>query len=211
MIGGGGSGGITPAFIDAPFDALQRRARADRTYLAWDFANQNPSVNGASDVCLVFINEQASEGWDRPNLADPWSDELVINVAAQCNNTQVIVHSAGIRLVDRWIHNENITAVIFAHLPGQETGQSLVDILYGDVSLQEGCLTLLPGQNQTTVVFCILSFRTTQATRGIHRTTSLKAFISTTSPSSRATLPLVSSLGSDLLIPSFTTPTLTSK
>lgn len=134
MITGGGSGAVTPAFIDAPFDALQRQARADRTMLAWDFTSQNPTVNKASDACLVFVNEIAAEGWDRPNLADPWSDVLIENVAKQCNNTQVIVHNAGIRVVDRWIDNPNITAVVFAHLPGQETGQALVDVMYGKQS-----------------------------------------------------------------------------
>lgn len=40
----------------------------------------------------------------------------------------------GIRTVDAWIENPNITAVLFAGLPGQESGNSLVDILYGDVA-----------------------------------------------------------------------------
>lgn len=51
-----------------------------------------------------------------------------------CSNTVVVVHSTGIRIVDSWIEHENVTAVIFAGLPGQESGHSLVDILYGDVS-----------------------------------------------------------------------------
>jgi beta-glucosidase len=42
-----------------------------------------------------------------------------------------VIHNAGIRVVDRFINHSNITAVIFAHLPGQETGQAIVDILYG--------------------------------------------------------------------------------
>lgn len=63
--------------------------------------------------------------------ADPASDDLILNVASQCNNTQVIIHNAGVRTVDRFIANPNITAVIFGHLPGQETGQAIVDILYG--------------------------------------------------------------------------------
>ena len=45
-----------------------------------------------------------------------------------------MIHSAGIRVVDAWIDHPNITAVIFALLPGQESGNSLVDVLYGDVS-----------------------------------------------------------------------------
>jgi hypothetical protein len=46
----------------------------------------------------------------------------------------VVVHAAGIRLVDPWIENSNITAVIMAHLPGQDSGRALVEILYGKQS-----------------------------------------------------------------------------
>ncbi|PYH72799.1 beta-glucosidase [Aspergillus vadensis CBS 113365] len=134
MISGGGSGSSTPSYIDAPFDAFQRQAYEDNTFLAWDFASQSPIVNPASEACLVFINEAAAEGWDRPYVADPYSDTLVENVASQCNNTMVIIHNAGIRLVDRWIDNPNITAVIYGHLPGQDSGRALVEIMYGKQS-----------------------------------------------------------------------------
>lgn len=46
----------------------------------------------------------------------------------------MVIHSAGIRVVDAWIDHPNITAVLFAGLPGQESGHSLVDVLYGDVN-----------------------------------------------------------------------------
>jgi len=42
-----------------------------------------------------------------------------------------VIHNAGIRLVDQWIAHPNVTAVIFAHLPGQDSGRSLVSLLYG--------------------------------------------------------------------------------
>lgn len=42
--------------------------------------------------------------------------------------------ASGVRTVDTWIENPNITAVLFAGLPGQESGNSIVDILYGDVA-----------------------------------------------------------------------------
>ncbi|PYH99804.1 beta-glucosidase [Aspergillus ellipticus CBS 707.79] len=134
MISGGGSGSSTPSYIDAPFDAFQRQAYEDSTFLAWDFASQAPTVNPASEACIVFINEAAAEGWDRPYVADPYSDTLVENVAGQCNNTMVVIHNAGVRLVDRWIDHPNITAVIFAHLPGQDSGRALVEVMYGKQS-----------------------------------------------------------------------------
>lgn len=96
--------------------------------------NSTSSVAGAADACLVFINAEASEGVDRTNLHDDFSDALVTNIANQCSNTIVTIHNAGIRLVDAWIDHPNVTAVIFAHLPGQDSGEALVNILYGDVS-----------------------------------------------------------------------------
>jgi beta-glucosidase len=128
---GGGSGSITPVSSISPEDAFRQQASIDGTILYTDFTSQNPTVKDPSNPCLVFINSQSSEGWDRSTLADVYSDTLVTNVASQCNNTMVFIHSAGVRLVDRWIDHPNITAVIFAHLPGQYSGNSLTEIVYG--------------------------------------------------------------------------------
>lgn len=130
----GGSGQNSPAYIDAPINALQRRAQDDGSSLLWNFHSQNPQVNPTTDACLVFINSYATESLDRPGLTDEYSNTLVTNVASKCNNTVVVIHNAGIRLVDPWIENENVTAVVFAHLPGQDTGRAIVDLLYGDAN-----------------------------------------------------------------------------
>lgn len=87
-----------------------------------------------SDACLVFINAMATEGWDRDGLHDDFSDGLVLNVASKCANTIAVIHAAGIRLVDQWIEHPNVTAAIIAHLPGQDIGEALVGLLYGEVS-----------------------------------------------------------------------------
>jgi beta-glucosidase len=65
---GGGSGANAPAYISAPFDALQEQAYKDGTALYWDFTSGNPTVDTASDACLVFINAFATEGVDRDGL-----------------------------------------------------------------------------------------------------------------------------------------------
>lgn len=132
LIVGGGSGSNTPAYISSPYDALQSRAYDDDTAIFYDFSSTEPSVVAGSDACLVFINEYASEAWDRPGLADEDSDHLVNSVARQCNNTIVVIHNAGIRLVDAWIDHPNVTAAVFAHLPGQDAGRAIVQLLYGD-------------------------------------------------------------------------------
>lgn len=128
---GGGSGANSAAYLDAPIDAIQRQAYEDDTSVMYNFYDQDPDVDASSDVCIVLVNDYSTEGFDRPGLSDEYSDTLITNVASKCANTVVVIHNAGIRIVDSWIENDNVTAVIFAHLPGQDTGRALVDILYG--------------------------------------------------------------------------------
>lgn len=98
----------------------------------WDLDSGNPDVNSGSDACLVFINAIATEGWDRDGLHDDFSDGLVLNVASKCENTIVVIHNAGVRLVDQWVDHPNVTALVMAHLPGQDSGAALVKLLYGE-------------------------------------------------------------------------------
>jgi hypothetical protein len=56
---------------------------------------------------------------------------LVKAVAAQNNNTMVVIHSVGPLIVEPWINHPNVTAVVWAGLEGTETGNALVDVMYG--------------------------------------------------------------------------------
>jgi hypothetical protein len=69
------------------------------------------------------------------NNITAWNNgnNLIAAVASQNNNTIVIVHSVGQLIVEPWIEHPNVTAVIWAGLPGSEAGHSLADVLYGDV------------------------------------------------------------------------------
>ncbi|KAG6159418.1 hypothetical protein E4U37_003549 [Claviceps purpurea] len=88
----------------------------------------------SSDACLVFGNAWASEGIDRPGLSDTYTDTLVKKAASQCNNTMVVLHNAGPRLLDEFADHPNVTAILMAHLPGRESGTALVKLLYGEAS-----------------------------------------------------------------------------
>ncbi|KAI8941426.1 hypothetical protein NX059_002648 [Plenodomus lindquistii] len=134
LVTAGGSGSSTPPYVISPFKAIQDRVIADRGTLRWDFDGINPTVYANADASLVFINAYASESFDRLTLTDSFSDQLVLNVATNSSNTIVVIHNAGIRTVDAWIDHPNITAVIFAGVPGQESGHAIADILYGDVN-----------------------------------------------------------------------------
>lgn len=148
LIHGGGSGATTPASFLSPFEALKMRALANGTAVFHDFTSPRPLVSATSDACLVFGNAWASESYDRPGLRDDYTDGLIKSVADQCNKTIVVLHNAGPRLVDQFIDHLNVTAVIFAHLPGQETGPALVSLLYGDENFS-GKLPYTVARNET--------------------------------------------------------------
>ncbi|KAK8875249.1 Beta-glucosidase cel3A [Apiospora arundinis] len=132
IVTGGRAGANGPAYMLDPLSAIQHRAALDGAWVNWDLDSGTPDVNPASDACLVFINAIATEGWDREGLHDDFSDGLVLHVASRCANTIVVVHAAGVRLVDQWIEHPNVTAAVIAHLPGQDSGLALVKLLYGE-------------------------------------------------------------------------------
>lgn len=134
LLCGGGSGANSAALSTAPIDALIQQAFEDETAIFYDFTSGSPFVDGSSDACLVFGNAWASEGSDRPGLHDDYTDGLIKHVADSCNNTIVIFHNAGVRLVDQFVDHPNVTVLFFAHLPGQESGKALVSLLYGQSS-----------------------------------------------------------------------------
>jgi len=140
---GWGSGTAQFPYLVAPSDAITTRAQQDgtkvNTYLRDDAGGASSAASGA-DVAFVFITSDSGEDYitvngnegDRNNL-DPWDDgnALVAAVAGSNNNVVVVINSVGAVNVEPWIDNANVKAVVYAGLPGQEAGNSLVDILYG--------------------------------------------------------------------------------
>ncbi|KAI9037734.1 beta-glucosidase [Aspergillus affinis] len=140
LVVGGGSGGGRNSYIVSPLEAIKARARENNARVQYITDNAVLAKNDFSgiypnpDVCLVFLKTWAREGVDRLSFeADYNSTEVVNNVARQCNQTVVITHSGGINTMS-WADNPNVTAILAAHYPGQETGNSIADVIFGDVN-----------------------------------------------------------------------------
>lgn len=134
---GSGTGRFT--YVVSPLSAIKAKAATFGANV--QYITDNPSaINDASklkpvpDVCLVFVKSWATEGADRLSLDADWDGNTVIDkVAAICDNTVVITHSVGPNIMD-FADNPNVTAIIASHLPGQEIGNSIVEILWGTVN-----------------------------------------------------------------------------
>ena len=104
---------------------------------------QIQTLAGRASVALVFVNADSGEGYiavdnnvgDRNNLT-LWhdGDALIQNVSALCNNTIVVVHSVGPVILEAHKNNPNVTAILWAGLPGEQSGNSITDVLYGRVN-----------------------------------------------------------------------------
>lgn len=86
------------------------------------------------EVCLVFLKTWATEGSDRPSLLVDWNGTAVVEtVAASCANTIVVTHSGGLNVLP-FADHPNVTAILAAHYGGEQVGNSIVDVLWGDVN-----------------------------------------------------------------------------
>ncbi|MFB9893692.1 beta-glucosidase family protein [Planobispora takensis] len=87
-----------------------------------------------ADVAVVVASttpEVESEGFDRTGLALPGrQDELIAKVSG-ANPRTIVVVNAGSPVEMPWL--ERVPAVLLTWFPGQEAGDALADVLFGDV------------------------------------------------------------------------------
>lgn len=85
-------------------------------------------------VIIEYINVGGNQG-DRNNLTTWHAGDTLIQMTAEvCLNTIVVTNFVGAVILEAWIDNPNVTAVVHAGLPGQEAGNGLVDVLFGNVN-----------------------------------------------------------------------------
>lgn len=151
-------------------EAIKARATQDGALVQYITNNTVAASSIATiypvpEVCLVFLKTYVAEGYDRNSYDVDFNGTSVVStVAATCNNTIVITHSGGINTMP-WADNENVTAIIAAHFPGQEIGNSIVDVLYGAVN-PSGHLPYTIAYNASDYNTAVANFTGTNDTNG---------------------------------------------
>jgi len=111
------------------------RCAAGEKCVTYNPGLENASVAAAAaaaDVSIVFISTYSGEGRDRATLGfDPAMDALVELVAAHSSQTVVVAVSPGAVLTP-W--RSKVHGLIAAFMPGQEYGNAIADVLFGEVN-----------------------------------------------------------------------------
>jgi hypothetical protein len=140
---GWGSGTVDYMYLDDPIGAIKEEAD-DVTFYNTDKFPSVPSAND-DDVAIVFVtsdsgeNSYTVEGNNGDRNADKlnvWhgGDALIKAAAEKYKNVVVVIHTVGPVTLEQWHDMPSVKAVLVAHLPGQEAGKSLTNILFGDAS-----------------------------------------------------------------------------
>ncbi|GAA5901720.1 beta-glucosidase [Sporobolomyces salmoneus] len=151
---GFGSGGSPAPYVVTPLQGIQERAREMDDFTFVDGYYSDNATEGAGSLpgglstvyldgrlaypeekkVLVFVTAVAMEGYDRENLdLINGGNELIEYVAARHSDVVVCISAPG-PVNMPFISHPNISSVVFSHLPGQEAGHALADVLFGDVN-----------------------------------------------------------------------------
>ena len=107
------------------------------------------SLAAKSDVAIVFAgltHEWESEGFDRPDMELPGEQVKLIEQVAAANPNTIVVINAGSPLSMNWL--DKVAAVAWAWYPGQEGGNAIADVLFGDVNPSGKLPTTFPKRLQ---------------------------------------------------------------
>ncbi|KAL4774413.1 putative beta-glucosidase F [Aspergillus nidulans var. acristatus] len=140
---GWGSGTSKLPYLITPQEAIANITPTAEFFITDSF----PSSVDANDedIAIVFINSDSGENYitvdgnpgDRKTSGlYAWhnGDELVKAAAEKFSQVVVVIHTVGPIILEEWVDLDSVKAVLIAHLPGQEAGYSLTDVLFGDHS-----------------------------------------------------------------------------
>ena len=158
---GYGSGTTSFNYISDPLTAITKKANelnititsSTKLINGIEDIETAKKISNESDISIIFINSDSGEDYitledslgDRYHL-NAWhnGNELVENITEITNNIIVVINAPSVINLP-W--KDKVKGIIFAGFPGAESGNALVDILFGDFS-PSGHLTYVWGKRE---------------------------------------------------------------
>jgi len=141
--GDNGSSAVAPPYVITPLEGIRNRAGGVRV----DYVVGNPLSEDdreaieAADAAVVVAGLTAEEEGeaiipgkgDRADLGLPTEQEQLIAAVADLNaRTIVVLEGGSVITLETWL--PRVEAVLMAWYPGQEGGNAIADVLFGDVN-----------------------------------------------------------------------------
>ncbi|MBO0804407.1 MAG: glycoside hydrolase family 3 C-terminal domain-containing protein [Nocardiopsaceae bacterium] len=129
---GGGSASVTAPSLVTPLQGITSRAGRGVTvsYAPTDVPKAVAAAR-SSDVAVVFASDSESEGSDLSSINLPSAENKVISAVAAANPNTVVVLNTGSAVTMPWLGK--VRGVLEAWYPGQEDGDAIAAVLFGDV------------------------------------------------------------------------------
>ncbi len=134
VTGGTGSSKVRPLYTVSPLDGLKRRAGAGATvnYNAGTDTAAAAALARSSDVAIVMVGEISGEGegHERKTIALAGNQDALVRAVVAANPKTVVVLKSGGPVLMPWL--SSVPAVLQAWYPGEEDGNAVAALLYGD-------------------------------------------------------------------------------
>jgi beta-glucosidase len=134
---GGGSAAVSSSGTVTPLQGITSRAG---TGISVQYAAGNTSGNIGqavtlaqnSNVAIVFASYNESEGSDIGNIDLPGVQNQLITQVAAANPNTIVVLNTGSAVTMPWVNN--VASILEAWYPGQEDGNAIASVLFGDTN-----------------------------------------------------------------------------
>ncbi len=149
--GGGGSARMSPLYTVSPLGAIAQWVgkRSTVRFLRFvpgkDLSKSDPPTTGAGlvadaaqlakacDIALVFARDFETEGDDRAEIPLPEEQDEMIRAVFEANRRTIVVLNTGCMvLVSKWA--DEVPAILQGWYPGQDDGNVIADVLFGNVN-----------------------------------------------------------------------------
>lgn len=131
--GGGGSSSVRPFYTVSPAAGIAARVGAGVQVRTDDGSDPARAAELArtADVAVVVVGDTAEEGSDRTSMDLPGDQNALISAVVGANPRSVVVLDTGAPVTMPWL--SRVSSLVEAWYPGEEDGNALAAVLFGDV------------------------------------------------------------------------------
>lgn len=150
MSGGSGSSKVIPFYTIDPFDGIAAHVLSQTPIDLLDGNDIAAAVASARkrQVAIIMVGDDEGEDHDH-SIEIPEAQNRLVEAVAAVNPRTIVVLKSGTAMVLPWI--DKVTAVLEAWYPGEEDGNAVANVLFGDVNPSGKLPITFPRSAQDTI------------------------------------------------------------